>query len=168
MKRMNRMVLVLVAVFVLGGSLALLSCSSDDDDNTTDVTDQGTAASLLGNKTFVFPDGTAFGVTPANTTTTLAFNASATRFSVSTATRLANGTVTYGSCFFTVGPNTTASATVSGSNFPAGTGPQPNQAFTANPCTFDGDANTLTITIGATTTTSNSSGVPTGTGGFGG
>ena len=35
MQRMNRMVLGLIAVFVLGGSLVLLSCGGDDD--TTDT-----------------------------------------------------------------------------------------------------------------------------------
>ena len=36
MQRTNRMVLGLIAVFVLGSSLVLLSCGSDDD--TTDIT----------------------------------------------------------------------------------------------------------------------------------
>jgi len=166
MQRMNRMVLGLVAVFVLGSSLALLSCSSDDE-NTTDISDQGTAASLVGGKAFTFADGTILGVTPANTPTTVAFNATATRFAVSTATRKATGTVTYGSCIFTVGSTTNPDAAAGGSNFPAGTGPQPNQSFTLNPCTFDNDATTLTITIGANTITSGSA-VSTGTTGFGG
>ena len=39
MQRMNRMVLGLIAVFVLGGSLVLLSCGGDDD--TTDITSGG-------------------------------------------------------------------------------------------------------------------------------
>ena len=43
MQRMNRMVLGLIAVFVLGGSLVLLSCGGDD---TTDITSED-AASLL-------------------------------------------------------------------------------------------------------------------------
>jgi hypothetical protein len=171
MQRTKRMMLGLVAVFVLGGSLALLGCSDDDDDNIIDIGDQGTAAALLGSRTFTFADGTAFGVTPANTPTTLAFNANATRFSVSTAARRATGTVTYGSCIFTVGPSTTnpdaTGGIGGGTNFPANTGPQANQQFVADPCTFDEDATTLTITIGGTTATSTTTG-STGTGGFGG
>jgi len=176
MRHTNRMVLGLIAVFVLGGSLALFGCSSSD--NTTEVTAQGTAANLLGGKTFTFADGTAFGVTPANTTTTVSFNATANRFAVAAPglNRRATGVVTYGSCIFAVGSSTNPDAPLTattnpnggGSNFPAGTGPQPGQTLTANPCTFDGNATTVTITIGAATTTSGPSGTTPGTGGFGG
>jgi len=167
MQRMNRMVLGLVAVFVLGSSLVLLSCSSDDEENTTEVRDQVTATNLLGGKAFTFADGQAFGVLPAGTPTTLAFNGNATRFAVSAAGRRATGTVTYGSCIFTVGPNSSPDAAGGGTNFPAGTGPQPVQQFTANTCTFDTVATTLTITINNINITSGSP-VSTGAVGFGG
>ena len=49
MQRTNRMVLGLIAVFVLGGSLVLLSCGGDDD--TTDI-NASNAASQLGGKQF--------------------------------------------------------------------------------------------------------------------
>jgi len=178
MQRMNKMVLGLIAVFVLGGSLVLLGCGGDDDENTTEIKDAATAAALLGGKTFVFADGTVFGVTPPNTQTTLAFNTGATRFSVTNATttplRTAKGAVTYGSCIFTVGSSSTnpdgTVAPIGGTSFPSGTGPQANQVFTANPCTFNSDGPTLTITIGATTATSTSTGTTpsTGSGAVGG
>jgi len=168
MQRTNRMVLGLVAVFVLGGSLAFLGCSSSD--NTTDVADQATAQSLLGGQSFTFADGTALGVTPvANvaTPTTLAFNPTATRFAVSTATRRATGAVTYGSCILTVGPSSTnPDATGGGSNFPAGTGPQAGSVITLTTCQFSSD--TVSLTITSTQGSATSSGeVPTGSTGFG-
>jgi hypothetical protein len=173
MRRTNRMVLGLVAVFVLGSSLALLGCGSDDDEaNITNVSDQATAASLLGGQVVTFADGTVFGVTPAGTPTTLAFNATATRFNLSAPGlgRSATGTVTYGSCILTTGPGTGANgpnATGGGSNFPANTGPQANSVTTLNPCQFNSDTGTITVTTGQGTATSDSR-RPTGTGGFGG
>jgi len=173
------MVLSLVAVFMLGSSLALLGCGGGgDEENTTEVKDSGIATSALGGKSFTFSDGTAFGV-PANTPTTLSFNSNASRFALTAApggtSRRATGAVTYGSCTFNTGSSTNPDAPVSatnpnggGSDFPAGQGPQPNQSFTANPCTFNNDNATLTITIGGITATSNASGTSTGTGGFGG
>jgi hypothetical protein len=77
MQRMNRMVLGLIAIFVLGGSLVLLSCGGDDDD-TTDI-NAGNAASQLGGRQFTFSTQTDFGVTVFST---LAFNAAATRFAL--------------------------------------------------------------------------------------
>jgi hypothetical protein len=171
MQRTNRMVLGLVAVFVLGSSLALLGCGGDNE-NTTDISDQATAASLLGGKVFTFTDGTAFGVTPANTATNLAFNATATRFNLSAPGlgRTATGTVTYGSCILTTGPGTGPNgpdATGGGSNFPGGTGPQANSVTTLTTCQFDNDIGTITVTTTLGTATS-TAGVATGTGGFGG
>ena len=62
MQRMNRMVLGLIAVFVLGGSLVLLSCGGDDD--TTDITSSD-AASQLGGRQYTFTTETEFGVAVA-------------------------------------------------------------------------------------------------------
>jgi hypothetical protein len=131
MQRTNRMVLSLIAVFVLGSSLVLLSCGSDDD--TTDI-NASNAAMQLGGKQFVFSRQTDFGVANA----TLAFNDAATRFALATGNSLATGTVGYGdsSCTFTVGAST----------FVFGTGPQVGQAFTADPCRTDqSNNNNLTL-----------------------
>jgi hypothetical protein len=138
MQRMNRMVLGLIAVFVLGGSLVLLSCGGDD---TTDIT-ASDAAFQLGGKQFVFTTETEFGVASA----TLAFNADATRFALTSGDRVATGLVTYddGSCTFTVGAST----------FASGLGPQPGQVFTADTCQTDQSDNNNLI-LDDTTSTSN-------------
>ena len=126
MHRTNSMVLGLIAVCVLGGSLALVSCGGGD--NTTDI-NASNAASQLGGKQFVFSTNTIFGLASA----TLAFNASATRFAVVAGNSAATGLMAYGngSCTFTVGAST----------FAGGTGPQVGQVFTANTCETDQDNN---------------------------
>jgi hypothetical protein len=131
MQRAHRMVLGLIAVFVLGGSLVLLSCGSDDD--TTDI-DASNAASQLGGKQFTFTTETDFGVANA----TLAFNGDATRFSLIAGSGVATGLVGYGdgSCTFSVGAST----------FASGTGPQVGQVFTADTCQTDqSDNNNLIL-----------------------
>src|SRR4029453_10560688 len=74
MQHTNRMVLGLIAVFVLGGSLVLLSWGGDDD--TTDIT-QSNFASLLSCRQYTFSGETDFNVT---VNVTLGFNNGATRF----------------------------------------------------------------------------------------
>jgi len=126
MQRSNSMVLSLLAVFVLGASLVLLSCSSND--NTTDI-EASNAASQLGGKQFTFDRETDFGVASG----TLAFNANATRFAFTSGNNVASGLVGFndGSCSFTVGSTT----------FAPGTGPQVGQVFTADTCQTDQDNN---------------------------
>ena len=123
MQRTNSIVVGLIAVFVLGGSLGLLSCGGGGD-NTTNI-NASNAASQVGGKQFTFSTTTVFGVTNA----TLAFNAPATRFALIVGNSAAGGSVTYGdgSCTFTVGAST----------FASGTGPQVGQVFTANTCQTD-------------------------------
>src|SRR5262245_8465465 len=126
MQRTNGMVLGLIAIFVLGGSLVLLSCSSDDD--TTDI-DASNAAAQLGGKQFVFQEQTDFG----NASGTLAFNGNASRFAFTGGNSVATGVVGYGdgTCTFTVGAST----------FQPGTGPQNGLVVTADPCPTDEDDN---------------------------
>jgi hypothetical protein len=134
-QRTNRMVLGLIAVFVLGGSLVLLSCGGGDD--TTDI-NASNAASQVGSKQFTFTTQTDFGVANA----TLAFNTAATRFALAAGNSVATGLVAYGdgSCTFTVGAST----------FPPGTGPQVGQVFTANTCQTDQSNNNNLILDDAT------------------
>jgi hypothetical protein len=143
MQRTNRMVLGLIAVFVLGGSLVLLSCGGGD--NTTDITSSN-AAQLLGNKQFTFSGETDFNVTVS---AILAFNTSATNFALVAGGR-AVGSMTYGSgsCTFTF--KTIDNIFVSG-------GPTVGLAVTANPCQTDQDNNNNLI-LNDTTSTGN---VPT-------
>jgi hypothetical protein len=136
MQRTNRMVLGLIAVFVLGGSLVLLSCGGDDDD-TTDI-NSGNAAFQLGNRQFTFSTQTDFGVTVFST---LAFNANADRFALIAGTSRAVGAVQYGSCIFTVDG-------ISGDGF----GPRVGLVVTVNTCQTDQSNNNNLILNGATST----------------
>jgi len=131
----HRMVLGLIAIFVLGGSLVLLSCSSDDD--TMDI-NASNAAAQVGGKQFTFTEQTDFGVANA----TLAFNAAASRFALTAGNSVATGLVAYGdgSCTFTVGAST----------FAPGTGPQAGQVFTADTCQTDQSNNNNLILDDAT------------------
>ena len=135
MQRTNSMVLGLIAVFVLGGSLVLLSCGGDDD--TTGI-NASNAASQLGGKQFTFTEETDFGVASA----TLAFNASATRFALTSGNSVATGLVTYGdgSCSFIVEAST----------FGVGLGPQVGRVVTADPCQTDQSDNNNLILDDAT------------------
>jgi hypothetical protein len=143
MQRTNRIVLGLIAVFVLGGSLVLLSCGGGD--STTDI-DASNAASQLGAKQFGFNAETDFDVT---VNATLAFNANATRFALTTGTAgtvafssiRAVGRMSYGSgsCTFTV----------DGSNFVSG-GPRVGLVVTASTCQTDQDNNNNLILNDAT------------------
>ena len=136
MQRTHSIVVGLIAVFVLGGALGLLSCGGGGD-NTTDI-NASNAASQVGGKQFTFPTQTVFGVANA----TRAFNAPATRFAVVAGNSAAGGSVTYGSgsCTFTVGAST----------FALGTGPQNGQVFTANTCQTDQSNNNNLILDDAT------------------
>jgi hypothetical protein len=138
MQRTNRMVLGLIAVFVLGGSLVLLSCGGDD--NTTDI-DQSNAAAQLGGKQFTFSSETNFNVT---VNSVLAFNSSASNFALVAGGR-AVGSMSYGSgaCTFTIRSIDTAFV---------GGGPTVGLVVTANPCQTDQDNNNNLILNNVTST----------------
>jgi len=141
MQRMNRMVLSLVAVFVLGSMLGLLGCGDDDDDdNTTDI-DASNAASQLGGKQFAFTNETDFEDFSVTVNSILAFNASATRFALIAGDSSAVGAVTYGSCIFTVD-----------SIFGAGFGPRVGLVVTVDTCQTDQSDNNNLILNDATST----------------
>ena len=137
MQRTNRMVLGLMAVFVLGGALVLLSCSGDD---TTDI-NAANAPALLGGRQFLFTTETDFGITVG---ATLAFNASATRFALRAGASRAVGAMRYGSCIFNV----------DASNFGAGTGAQVGLVVTVNTCQINESENN-NLNLNDATSTSN-------------
>jgi hypothetical protein len=138
MQRTHRMVLGLIAVFVLGGLLGLLSCGGGD--NTTDI-NASNAAAQLGGKQFTFTGETDFNVTVS---AILAFNTSATNFALVAGGR-AVGSMTYGSgtCTFTF--RTIDNIFVSG-------GPTVGLVVTANPCQTDQSNNNNLILNGSTST----------------
>ena len=97
------------------------------------------SATNLSNQTFSFnQSGTVFHPGLANMFTNLGFGANAQTFSLTASGRQAIGTNTFGSgsCILQVGPSTNPSAPGGGSNFPPGTGPQPNDVITLSACTF--------------------------------
>ena len=138
MQRTNSMVLGLMAVFVLGGALVLLSCGGGDD--TTDIV-ASNATSQVGGRQYLFTAETDFGITVG---ATLAFNAAATRFAVRAGSSRAVGAIRYGSCIFTV----------DASNFGAGTGPQGGLVVTVNTCQTD-QSNSNNLILNDATSTSN-------------
>jgi hypothetical protein len=140
MQRTNSIVLGLIAVFVLGGSLVLLSCGGGD--NTTDITSSN-AAQQLGGKQFTFSGETDFNVT---VTAVLAFNSTASNFALVAGGR-AVGSMSYGdgTCTFTF-------KTID--NAFTGGGPTTGLSVTADPCQTDQDNNGNLI-LNDTTSTGN-------------
>jgi hypothetical protein len=146
MQRTNRMVLGLIAVFVLGGSLVLLSCGGGD--NTTDIS-QSNAAAQLGGKQFTFNTETDFNV---SVNSVLAFNSSASNFAFVAGGR-AVGSMSYGSgaCTFTIRSIDTAFV---------GGGPTVGLVVTANPCQTDQDNNNNLILNNVTSTSNGPTTIP--------
>ena len=140
MQRTNRMVLGLMAVFVLGGALGLLSCGGGDE--TTDI-NASNATSLLGGRQYLFTAETDFGITVG---ATLAFNATATRFAVRAGSSRAVGAIRYGLCIFNV----------EASNFGAGTGPLEGLVVTVNTCQINNSEGN-NLNLNDATSTSNGS-----------
>lgn len=149
MQRMSRIMLSLMAVVATVGSLVLLGCPSDSDHHNP------ATASDLNNRSFTFSSGQAFNSALTNVSTVVSFSNNATNFAlqatVQNVVRTATGTYELDSCRFTVGNST--NPTAGGSNFPTGTGPQPNDTIDLSICDFDSTNNSLTIFDGTATIT---------------
>ena len=105
--------------------------------------DQATASDV-NNQSFTFANGAVFHSALANVSTTLCFTDDATNFSLSSAGGPANGTHRFGSCILTV----------TDSKYAAGAGPQVGDVITLEPCDFDSERLTLTVSNRDLTTTS--------------
>ena len=143
MRHLNRVVLGLVVVVVLGGSLALVGCGGGDD--TEEASTNNT-----NNKTFAFSNGVAFHPNLNNVPVNLTFFNSSTLFDLQVpgaVLRRATGSNRFsdGECILTVGPNNNPSSAGGGSSFPVGTGPQPGETITLTHCAFNTDHNTLDV-----------------------
>ena len=147
MRHLNRVVLGLVVVVVLGGSLVLVGCGGGD--NTEEA-----QASNTNNKTFAFSNGVPFHPNLNNVPVNLTFLNGSTLFDLQVpgaVLRRATGSVRFGSnqCFLTVGLNRDPTAAGGGSSFPVGTGPQPGETVSLDKkCEFDTDNNTLDVESG--------------------
>jgi len=96
--------------------------------------DQATAGDV-NNRSFTFANGAVFHVNLVNVSTTLCFTDNATNFTLSSAGGTAAGTNRFDSCILTV----------ANSSYTVGTGPQMEEVITLDPCDFDSDRQTLTV-----------------------
>ena len=101
-------------------------------------------ASDVNNQSFTFANSAVFHSALANVSTTLCFTDNATNFTLSSAGGTATGTNQFGSCILTVTDSTYA----------AGAGPQGGEVITLDPCDFDSELRTLTVSNRDLTTTS--------------
>src|SRR5215831_9671823 len=143
--------LELGALLAILGAFALAGCY------ISRTIDQATASDV-NNKNFTFTNGAVFHTALANVSTALAFSNNAQSFALCSGSNKATGTNTFGSCTLTVGSDPT------NSNFSSGSGPQPGDVIKLDPCDFDSDNKTLTVSNLGATVTSTVATTTTGTG----
>jgi hypothetical protein len=105
--------------------------------------DQATASDV-NNRSFTFANGAVFHAALVKVSTTLCFTNNATNFTLSSAGGTAAGINRFDSCILTV----------ANSSYTVGTGPQVGEVITLDPCDFDSDRQTLTISNRDLTATS--------------
>jgi hypothetical protein len=140
-------ILALFTLIIVGGVFILASCY------LSRTVDQATADDV-NNRSFTFTNGAVFNSTLASVSTALVFSNNAQNFSLCSGSQAAAGTNKFGSCILTV----------TNSNYSPGTGPQINDVITLDPCDFNSDTNTLTVSQGDVTATSDAATTATGTG----
>jgi hypothetical protein len=139
-------ILVLSMLTIMGGVFILASCY------LSRTIDQATADDV-NTRSFTFTSGAVFNSALANVSTALAFSENAQNFTLCSGSQTASGTNKFGSC----------TLTVTDSKYSAGAGPQINDVITLDPCDFDRDTNTLTVSKGDITATSEAAIAATGT-----
>ncbi len=125
------------ALLTISGVLILTGCY------LSRTIDQATASDV-NNRSFTFANGAVFHAALANVSTTLCFTDNATNFTLSSAGGTATGTNRFDSCILTV----------TNSTYAVGAGPQKGEVITLDPCDFDSDRQTLTVSHRNLTTTS--------------
>lgn len=140
--------LVFAVLMTLSGVCTLTGCY------LSRTIDQATADDV-NNRSFAFTNGAVFHSALANVSTTLSFSDNATTFTLSSGSGTATGTNRFDSCILTV---TTSTYSVGG-------GPQVNDVITLDPCDFNGDLHTLTVSNNGATATSSAATSSTGSGG---
>ena len=117
--------------------------------------DQATASDV-NNRNFTFTNGAVFHSVLTNVSTALAFpnNDNAQTFTLCSGSNTATGTNRFGSC----------TLTVTSSGYTSGNGPQVNDVIKLDPCDFDSDNKTLTVSNRGITVTSTAATTATGTG----
>ncbi|MBK5204472.1 MAG: hypothetical protein JJD98_03390 [Polaromonas sp.] len=161
--RLNK---ISLATLVLGGSALLAACGGGGDSapvtsvattDTAAVINPTTGAAVVSsvlNKGFDFTTGVpSFGTTSA-TSLTLSGSGATPSFAISSGGNTASGVMTYGSCIFTIGSDST---------FPAGHPLVAGSKITVNPCTLsvgtagvkaDGSSSAANVTFVLGTTNS--------------
>ena len=125
------------ALLTIIGALILTGCY------LSRTSDQATASDV-NNQSFTFANGAVFHAALVNVSTTLCFTDNATNFTLSSAGGTATGTNQFGSCILTVANST----------YTVGAGPQGGEVITLDPCDFDSDIQTLTVSNRDLTATS--------------
>lgn len=135
--------LKLPSIFGLGALLLIIGAFMLKGCYLSRTVDQATASDV-NNQSFTFANGAVFHAALNNVSTTLCFTDNATTFTLSSSNRTVNGTNRFDSCVLTV------TSIVSGT----GDGPQVGEVITLDPCDFDSDRKTLTVSNRGLTTTS--------------
>src|SRR5438445_6788730 len=129
-------------IFGLGALLTIIGAFILAGCYLSRTIDQATASDV-NNQSFTFANGAVFHSALNNVSTTLCFTDNATNFTLSSSGGTANGTNRFGSCILTVVTST----------FAAGAGPQGGDVITLDPCDFDSELLTLTVSNRDLTTT---------------
>jgi hypothetical protein len=129
------------ALLTIIGALILTGCY------LSHTTDQATASDV-NNQSFTFTNGAVFHANLVNVSTTLCFTDNATNFTLSSAGGTATGTNRFDSCILTVATSTYTVGAGSGA------GPQVGEVITLDPCDFNSDLKTLTVSNRDLTATS--------------
>jgi hypothetical protein len=124
----NKLILTLAAMV---SSVALVACGGSDDEppkvvaTDTNVAVNPTVAAAVVSKPFVFTGGVPeLGTTGSATTLSITSTATAPSFAINAANQQATGTMTFGSCIFTI------TASTFQPTHPLGVG----KTITVNPC----------------------------------
>jgi len=141
--------LELGVLLVILGVFALAGCYISTTINQATASD-------VNNRNFTFTNGAVFHSVLTNVSTALAFpnNDNAQTFTLCSGSNTATGTNRFGSC----------TLTVTGSSYTSGNGPQVNDVIKLDPCDFDSDDKTLTVSNRGITVTSTAATTATGTG----
>jgi hypothetical protein len=136
-------------VLALIGALILAGCYLSRTINQATASD-------VNNQSFTFANGAVFDAALVNISTTLCFTNNATNFQLTSTGGTATGTNSFSSgCTLVVGPNTDPTAAGGGSSFSVSSGgPQPGETITLDPCDFNSDLKTLTVSNRGLTTSS--------------
>ena len=139
----RRLVSEVPCLFGLGALLTIIGACILAGCYLSRTVDQATASDL-NNRSFTFTNGAVFHVNLVNVSTTLCFTNNANDFTLTSAGGTAAGTNRFDSCILTV----------ANSSYTVGTGPQVGEVITLDPCDFNSDLKTLTISNRDLTATS--------------